>query len=400
MAGQQVYHYSIPVLQGTGDGQLEDGSTIDSAKTLIQERCVLVSKLNPRKGTVCIAAPQAGYLTVGSGELIPLIPREGLVEYVHYVVQSLAYRDRLASLVESATRSHQRASVDDVLKFTWAFPTRAEQRHIVLFLDRETATIDALIAEQERLILLLQEQRQAVISHTVTKGLDPNASTRDSGIEWIGHIPSSWAVLPLKALATIRTGIAKGKEYTDPDLVDVPYLRVANVQDGHLDLDDVATLRIPRRDVDRFALRSGDVLMNEGGDFDKLGRGAVWHGEITPCVTQNHVFAVRPHSISPYWLSEVTSSSCGQFYFMSRAKQSTNLASISSRNLMELPVPVPPAETAAAIVEYLAGAKARITTLISHAEHAISLLRERRTALITAAVTGQIDVRGLVEPAA
>src|SRR6185369_301168 len=114
-----------------------------------------------------------------------------------------------------------------------------------------------------------------------------------------------------------------------------PYLRVANVQAGHIDLSDVAKIDLPSGEVGRYLLRKGDVLMNEGGDFDKLGRGAIWQGEIEPCVHQNHVFAVRPFGVSAEWLNAITGAAFARFFFMGRSKQSTNLASISSTNLVD-----------------------------------------------------------------
>ena len=272
-------------------------------------------------------------------------------------------------------------------------PSLDEQQAIVAFLDRETAKIDALVAEQQTLIDLLKEKRQAVISHAVTKGLDPNVPMKDSGVEWLGEVPAHWEVKRLKFVARVQTGVAKGKDYVDQPTIDVPYLRVANVQDGYLDLEDIASIRIPTNDVDRYLLRPGDVLMNEGGDFDKLGRGHVWDGSIAPCIHQNHVFAVRPFGVDPEWLNLVTGSAAAQFYFMSRSKQSTNLASISSTNVMELTLPVPPAVEAVSIVKDVARRMEAAGELIRQVETATDVLRERRAALISAAVTGQIDVR-------
>jgi type I restriction enzyme S subunit len=136
--------------------------------------------------------------------------------------------------------------------------------------------------------------------------------------------------------------------------------------------------------------------MNEGGDFDKLGRGHVWDRQIDPCITQNHVFAVRPRTVSSSWVNAITGSNFAQFYFMTRSKQSTNLASISSTNLMELPVILPPESEQQSILTFIADQTARFDTLTTEAQRAIDLLQERRTALISAAVTGQIDVRGAV----
>jgi type I restriction enzyme S subunit len=215
----------------------------------------------------------------------------------------------------------------------------------------------------------------------------------DSGVEWLGEVPEHWTVKRLKFIAEIQTGIAKGKDNAGQQTIEVPYLRVANVQDGYLDLEDIATIEVPHDDLERYRLRPGDVLMNEGGDFDQLGRGHVWHGEIEPCIHQNHVFAVRPRGVSSAWLNTFTGSAPAQFYFMGRSKQSTNLASISSTNIMELPVPLPPSHQQTEILAYLDRETMRLDTLVKKTERSIALLRERRVALIAAAVTGQIDLR-------
>ena len=281
--------------------------------------------------------------------------------------------------------------------FILPLPSLAEQTAIATFLDRETAKIDGLIAEQEKLIALLAEKRQATISHAVTKGLNPAATMKDSGVAWLGEVPAHWEISRLKFVASVQTGIAKGKDNSGKKTIEVSYLRVANVQDGYLALDDIAKIEIPADELPRYRLRPGDVLMNEGGDFDKLGRGHLWNGEIEDCIHQNHVFAVRPNAISSEWLNRVTSSNAAQFYFMSRSKQSTNLASISSTNVMELPLPLPPNEEQAVIVSFLDTETTRLDTLTAEATRGISLLKERRSALISAAVTGKIDVRHLAE---
>lgn len=298
---------------------------------------------------------------------------------------------RINELTYATTVKH--LSSFDVGNSRIAKPPLEEVSAIAAFLDRETAKIDALIAEQERLIELLKEKRQAVISHAVTKGLDPDVPMRDSGVEWLGEVPAHWDVVRLKFMATVQTGVAKGKDYSGRATKSVPYLRVANVQDGYLDLDDVATIEIPEDEVDRYRLRAGDVLMNEGGDFDKLGRGHVWSGEREPCIHQNHVFAVRPNGVSSTWINLLTGSAYAQFYFMSRSKQSTNLASISSTNIMELPLLLPPSHEQELIAAFARSEANKCDDLVEAAELAIAIFQERRAALISAAVTGQIDVR-------
>ena len=172
----------------------------------------------------------------------------------------------------------------------------------------------------------------------------------------------------------------------------MPYLRVANVQDGRLDLTDVATVLLPRDEAAACMLAAGDVLMNEGGDADKLGRGCVWRGEIERCLHQNHVFAVRPREVLSDWLNIWTSTDGAKAFFESRAKQSTNLASISATNIKELPIPLPPPEEQIAIVNQVNDASAKLDVMRTATERTVTLLKERRAALIAVAVTGQIDV--------
>lgn len=212
-------------------------------------------------------------------------------------------------------------------------------------------------------------------------------SYKSSALPWLGEVPAQWDVIRLKFVARVQTGVAKGKDNTGKQTVEVPYLRVANVQDGFLDLDEVATIEIPEDDLERYRLQPGDVLMNEGGDFDKLGRGHVWDGSIDPCIHQNHVFAVRPFGLSSEWLNLFTGSIQAQFYFMSRSKQSTNLASISSTNVMELPVAVPPPAESIAIAIFLRREAAKIDALVEGQRRLIELLKEKRQAVISQAVT-------------
>jgi len=156
-------------------------------------------------------------------------------------------------------------------------------------------------------------------------------------------LPEGWSRQPLHEVAEVRTGLAKGKTgLLDP--VELPYLRVANVQDGFIDLSEVKTIAVERHQIDRYSLKQGDILMTEGGDFDKLGRGAVWDGTLDPCLHQNHVFAVRakPDSVNPLFFSALSGSEYGRTYFLSCAKRSTNLASINSSQLKAFPVLLPP----------------------------------------------------------
>lgn len=168
------------------------------------------------------------------------------------------------------------------------------------------------------------------------------------------NLPTGWKRKRLEKVAIIQTGIAKNQNSKEA-CIEIPYLRVANVQDGYLDLSEIKTINIHKDKVNRYKLEYGDVLLTEGGDFDKLGRGAVWEGQIKDCLHQNHVFAVRPnsHELLASFLSAQTGSSYGKRYFLSCSKQSTNLASINSSQLKAFPVLLPPLSEQKAIADLL-----------------------------------------------
>jgi len=290
-------------------------------------------------------------------------------------------------------------SKSSLLEITFPLPSRTEQRAIARFLDDKTAQIDQLISQKQQMLALLGEERAALINRAVTRGLDSDAPVRDSGIEWLGEVPAHWEVKRLKWIAEIQGGLAlsAGKSLANP--VTLPYLRVANVQDGYVDLTEIKTVEVEAEQVARYSLRKGDLLMNEGGDNDKLGRGCVWQAEIEPCLHQNHVFAVRLfEGYNPEWLNLITTTEGARTHFLTRAKQSTNLASISSSNIKELPVLLPPIDEQNEILNFVTKEGAKITELTGTINQEIALLQEYRAAIIAEAVTGQIDVRNY-EPA-
>ncbi|WP_414622803.1 restriction endonuclease subunit S [Calothrix sp. CCY 0018] len=159
----------------------------------------------------------------------------------------------------------------------------------------------------------------------------------------LGRIPKDWDIKPLTELAEINSGVTLGRNLSGFGTVELPYLRVANVQDGYLELSEIKTVRIFKQEIPRYLLQPGDVLMNEGGDYDKLGRGTVWYGQVSPCLHQNHVFRVRPNqnNLISEFLALVSASSYGKKFFILSSKQSTNLASINSTQLKSFPIPCP-----------------------------------------------------------
>ena len=366
------------------------------ARRITREGDTIVSTVRTYLRAVASIKKADDGVVVSTGFAV-LRPRALLPEYLGYLCKDSHIIEQIVA--RSVGVSYPAINASDIGEISGLIPTSSEQSQIARFLDHETAKIDALIAEQQRLIELLQEKRQAVISHAVTKGLNPDAPMKDSGVEWLGDVPAHWEVGSLRWYATIQGGIAKGKDNQGLATVEMPYLRVANVQDGYVDLSEVKSIDVLPSEVERYLLQTGDVLMNEGGDNDKLGRGCVWSGEIDPCLHQNHVFAIRTKSsISPEWLAIFTQGSAARAYFQTSAKQSTNLASISASNIMGLPIAIPPPSEQTAILSQLESINSRIDVLSSSARSASQFLQERRSALISAAVTGKIDVRDWQPP--
>lgn len=281
-----------------------------------------------------------------------------------------------------------------------AFPPLEEQEAIVRFIRHIDQRVNRLITAKRQLIELLNEQKQAIIHRAVTRGIDPTVPLKPSGIDWLGDIPAHWRVLPLKAVCEIQSGITLGKDYTGQTLSEYPYLRVANVQAGHTNLAIVKTIQVTKAEALRSTLKKGDVLMTEGGDPDKLGRGCVWDGQIDPCLHQNHIFAVRPNQshLVPLYLSALMGTGYARAYFQSTAKQTTNLAATNRNKIGQFKVLLPPVDEQNRILAALDEETCPVNTAISRCEREIDLIREYRTRLVADVVTGQLDVRHLDLP--
>jgi len=209
-----------------------------------------------------------------------------LPEYLLYSLRSM--KSEFDRLMMGST--HNTIYMPDIAQLTFAKPPVDEQRTVVAFLDRETAKIDALVDEQKWLIELLKEKRQAVISHAVTKGLDPNAPMKDSGVEWIGSVPDHWRVCAINHRYEVELGkMLDEKRITGEYLA--PYLRNVDVQWGRINTTDLPKMDFQDGDLDRYSLRPGDLLVCEGGE---VGRAAVWGGELSQCFYQKALHRLRP----------------------------------------------------------------------------------------------------------
>lgn len=206
-------------------------------------------------------------------------------------------------------------------------------------------------------------------------------------------VPEHWPMLTLAEVSELKGGLAKGKKRAKDEVVrTVPYLRVANVQAGYLNLSEVHSIDASEVEISKILLQDGDVLFNEGGDRDKLGRGWVWEGQIPECIHQNHVFRARPRGdvIDPFFLSYWGNSRAAKEYFEDEGKQTVNLASISLAKLGGLPVPVPPLEEQRRIVAKLEALLAKVDTSRKRLERIPTILKRFRQAVLAAACEGRL----------
>jgi type I restriction enzyme S subunit len=298
--------------------------------------------------------------------------------YLAYMLNGSSFKqDALNRVVGGAMT---RLTLDMISRFVVSLPPLPEQQAIAEFLDRETAKIDALIAEQERLIELLQEKRQAVISHAVTKGLDPSVPMKSSGVEWLGEVPAHWSRSSLKRLARYENGFPYKPD--DRGEVGLPIIRISQLTsndppayfdgdiDGHVPIFD------------------GDLLFSWSASIDAhiWSRGAA--------LLNQHIFKVVPEmQIDKRYLFHVIRHVAPKLADFDA--HGSTMRHIKKESLGEV-VYTPPLPEQRAIAEFLDRETTKIDVLIAASKSAITVLNERRSVLISAAVTGQIDVRNAV----
>lgn len=209
------------------------------------------------------------------------------------------------------------------------------------------------------------------------------------------ELPQGWVWTTLGNVAEVRGGVTKGRDLTRFETIEAPYLRVANVQAGYLDLREIKTIAIKRDELAKYLLRDGDVLFTEGGDRDKLARGTVWHDEIVDCVHQNHIFCARPRAavVLSEWLSLASQLPVSREYFWSVASQTVNLASISLTNLKAWPIPLPPLAEQRRIVERVEALLAQARTAREALAPLSTLVRRLRQSVLAAAFSGRLSER-------
>jgi len=275
-----------------------------------------------------------------------------------------------------------------------ALPPLPEQHQIASFLDRECGKLDALQAKQERLIELLKEKRQALISHAVTKGLDPTAKLKPSGIEWLGDVPETW-VAPYFGMLIAKAEL--GGNYDGSEGGDgIPLIKMGNLDRGFIKTNKVECLPEGQAYDRAFVLKDGDFLFNTRNSLDLVGKVAVWRSELPLAIYNSNILRIgfRKQKVADSaFMSYFFNSDLGVSQLRLVAKGTTSVAAIYYKDLTTLRITLPPLAEQRAIVAHLDDKCGKIDRLMAKAERAIALLKERRSALISAAVTGKIDVR-------
>lgn len=323
---------------------------------------------------------------------------ENSTKFAYFWMSLLKDKGFIDVLCNKSTIAHFTA--EKVEAVPMALPPSEEQEAIGLFLNEETSKIDGLISEQEKLIALLKEKRQAVISHAVTKGLDPNVPMKDSGIEWLGEVPAHWNIGPLKYFVRQRAGAIKtgpfGSHLTSAEMQsgEIKVYNQKSVIDGDFEAGENYISAEKFHQLSGFEVFPGDVLVTTRGT---IGRAAILpdgseQGILHPCLLR-----IQPESdvLDPKFLCVLIQDSSLLKVQISLLSNATTIEVIYSETMASVVVPAPPLVEQLTILEFLRGELERIDSLVSEAERGVLLLSERRSSLISAAVTGKIDVRQL-----
>ncbi len=366
-----------PVFGGNGVRGFTASFTHDGHYVLIGRQGALCGNINYAKGKfwatehAVVATLLRNHNTIWFGELL-----------------------RTMNLNQYSNAAAQPGLAVDQIKFLrLPVPPLPEQQRIAAYLDASCAAIDAVVAAKRRQLDTLDELRKSTIQRAVTRGISTRVTLESTGNVWMDQIPRGWKLVCLKRIAEIQGGLTLGKQYEGP-LIERPYLRVGNVQDGHLDLEDVSMIELPASVAAGVELRQNDVLMTEGGDLDKLGRGYLWNGEIPGCLHQNHIFAVRCflHKLKPMFLAYVTAAKYGRDYFEATGKKTTNLACTNANKVGEFPIPLPPLPEQEAICIHLDEKLGELKRIVTGIETQILTLTAYRKSLIHECVTGQRQI--------
>lgn len=392
LGSERVFHYSIPSLQETGDGREELARSISSAKIVLRGGEILVSKLNPRKGLV-VESQSHQVPTVCSSEFVPFLATGGNPRFVFYAFQSHRVRSMLAGAARSATRSHQRCEAQDITRASLPWPPANEQRAIVRFLDEETAKIDVLIKRNRRLLILIDEHRRRLVMEAVTKGIRENAELADSRIPWIGHVPRAWTIRRIKQVARLASGHTPSRSHPEYWLdAEIPWFQLTDIwrfrDDSEESISETAELisEVGLRNSAAELLPAGTVALSRTAS---VGFSAILGVDMA--TTQDFANWVPGPLVNSAYLLYVLRAMRPE---LERLRFGSTHKTIYMPDIGQLVMPLPPLDEQQEIVSHIRAESRRLLQTRGRVQEVVEKLREYRAALITAAVTGQVDVSG------
>ena len=384
---------SVKGITGTEDLIFENAPS--RARRIVRQGDVIISTVRTYLKAIARIESTSTSFIVSTGFAV-IRSRQLDDGFIAYALGSPYFVERVVA--HSVGVSYPAINASELAWLDIAFPPIPEQATIAAFLDRETAKINALVSKNERLIELLQEKRTAHISHTVTRGLDPKAQLKDSGVDWLGEIPMHWEVRRLKHV-TEKIGSGKTPKGGAERYVDdgVMFLRSQNVHFGGLQLADVAHIdTITDNEMSGSRVREGDVLLNITGA--SLGRSCVARLEGADANVNQHVCILRTvqRQNDPDFLAYSIESTSLQDQIFNN-ENGVSRDALNFEQIGELVFSRPAIVEQKSIAAFLDRETAKLDNLIARVHEAIELLNELRTALISAAVTGKIDVREELE---
>jgi type I restriction enzyme S subunit len=336
----------------------------------------------------------------GSCSLISIVlaPNDGMrIDFAHHLLRSVPFQEEFYRYGKGIVADLWSTNYSEMKNISLAVPPSDEQSAIAVFLDRETGKIDALIAEQEKLLSLLAEKRLATISHAVTRGLNPNAPMKDSGVPWLGEVPAHWIVSKCGQYLSILSGFAFPSSRFSQDESDVKLLRGVNVGVSALRWEDVVYWHREIGDrLDAYELRTGDLVIGMDRPLiaDGMRVARVKEGDL-PCLLLQRVASIKAGPLlSTGFLMYLLASEMFVAHFAPEVS-GVSVPHISPDQIASFVIPLPPIEEQASILFFLDAEVVKLEVLEAQTARAVVLLKERRSALIAAAVTGKIDVRGI-----
>ncbi|MCS3701013.1 type I restriction enzyme S subunit [Salinibacter ruber] len=392
----ELRYVDISSVNSQGDIEEPDefrfGDAPSRARKVVQHGDTIISTVRTYLKAIAFIDNPPENLIVSTGFAV-LRPLDDVDErFLGYLISSKQFIDSAVSNSEGI--GYPSISTSKLGRLPVWVPPLDEQRVIADYLDRETDRIDALIEKKEQLIDLLEEKRTALISRVVTQGLDGDAEMQDSGVEWLGEIPAHWDTVKLKwNTDKIGSGVTPdgGSEaYVDDGIT---FMRSQNVHFDGLRLDDVAFIdEETDREMESTRVYPRDVLLNITGA--SIGRCTIVPEDFPRANVNQHVCIIRAQQdeLHPSYLNHVMASSAGQDQIFAEIDGASRDA-VTFAEIGNFIVPKPPKEEQDRIAEYIERSMSQIYALIDQIEEGIELLEEYRTALISAAVTGQIDVR-------